>query len=313
MIYQLVLCCKKDSHEFPCKRPHFMIFLESRKIRFIDIIQGKHYDKVDGPNLKIMIGKGDTQMAVMDEFKEEREALKNGTPKQKLQYFWDYYKWHVIGTVAAVAILISFIYQIVTRKDVMFYAAMVNVVPLETAEEFNAGYLEFTGTDTSEFEAMFDNTMTINDNSMDEGTMSSVQKLAVYTAAGDLDVLITNADTFASYANNDQFHDLRDIFTPDQFDEYADLIYYVDWDMVELRDEMSSKLEDTSVLEYPDPFAPDQMNRPVPVGIRIDGCEKFTSAYYVSGMEKGEPSILGIYGNAGHLEDTLKFIEYIFQ
>ena len=34
-------------------------------------------------------------MAVMDEFKEEREALKRGTPKQKLAYFWYYYKWHV--------------------------------------------------------------------------------------------------------------------------------------------------------------------------------------------------------------------------
>ena len=29
-------------------------------------------------------------MPVMDEFKEEREALKHGTPKQKLAYFWDY-------------------------------------------------------------------------------------------------------------------------------------------------------------------------------------------------------------------------------
>ena len=27
-------------------------------------------------------------MPVMDEFREEREALKNGTFKQKLQYFW---------------------------------------------------------------------------------------------------------------------------------------------------------------------------------------------------------------------------------
>ena len=30
-------------------------------------------------------------MAVMDEFKEEREALKNGTPKLQLAYFWYYY------------------------------------------------------------------------------------------------------------------------------------------------------------------------------------------------------------------------------
>ena len=35
-------------------------------------------------------------MPVMDEFREERETIKNGTFKQKWQYFCDYYKWHVI-------------------------------------------------------------------------------------------------------------------------------------------------------------------------------------------------------------------------
>ena len=29
-------------------------------------------------------------MPVMDEFKEERAAMKNGTPKEKLAYFFDY-------------------------------------------------------------------------------------------------------------------------------------------------------------------------------------------------------------------------------
>ena len=51
-------------------------------------------------------------MAVMDEFKEEREALKRGTPKQKLAYFWYYYKWHVIISVIIIGMLVSFIYQI---------------------------------------------------------------------------------------------------------------------------------------------------------------------------------------------------------
>lgn len=52
-------------------------------------------------------------MAVMDEFKEEREALKRGTPKQKLAYFWYYYKWHVIISVIIIGMLVSFIYQFV--------------------------------------------------------------------------------------------------------------------------------------------------------------------------------------------------------
>ena len=65
-------------------------------------------------------------MAVMDEFREEREAMKNGTRKQKLEYFWCYYKWHVICTVAAIAIISSFIYEGVTRKDIALYATFLN-------------------------------------------------------------------------------------------------------------------------------------------------------------------------------------------
>ena len=45
-------------------------------------------------------------MAVMDEFKEEREALKNGTPRQKLAYFWYYYKWHVIIALVVIIMIV---------------------------------------------------------------------------------------------------------------------------------------------------------------------------------------------------------------
>ena len=31
-------------------------------------------------------------MAAMDEFRAEREAVKNGSFKEKLSYFWTYYK-----------------------------------------------------------------------------------------------------------------------------------------------------------------------------------------------------------------------------
>ena len=51
-------------------------------------------------------------MAVMDEFKEEREALKNGTPRQKLTYFWYYYKWHVIIALVVIIMIVSFVKQL---------------------------------------------------------------------------------------------------------------------------------------------------------------------------------------------------------
>lgn len=70
-------------------------------------------------------------MAVMDEFKEEREALKRGTPKQKLAYFWYYYKWHVIISVIIIGMLVSFIYQFVNRKDTAFNAVLLNASLLD--------------------------------------------------------------------------------------------------------------------------------------------------------------------------------------
>lgn len=65
-------------------------------------------------------------MAVMDEFREEREALKNGTPKEKLQYFWYYYKWHVIIALVVIIMIVSFVQQLRDRKDPAFYAVMLN-------------------------------------------------------------------------------------------------------------------------------------------------------------------------------------------
>ena len=65
-------------------------------------------------------------MPVMDEFREEREALKHGTLKEKLSYFVYYYKWHVIVSVCAIAAVAVLASQILTRKDTAFYAAMVN-------------------------------------------------------------------------------------------------------------------------------------------------------------------------------------------
>ena len=70
-------------------------------------------------------------MAVMDEFKEEREALKNGTPKQKLAYFWYYYKWHVIIALVVIIMIVSFVKQLTDRKDPAFYAVMLNASLLD--------------------------------------------------------------------------------------------------------------------------------------------------------------------------------------
>ena len=145
-------------------------------------------------------------MAVMDEFKEEREALKRGTPKQKLAYFWYYYKWHVIISVIIIGMLVSFIYQFVNRKDTAFNAVLLNASLLDQMSseqpDFLTDFAEKEGIDLNTSDITFDTSIRIVEDSMDEVSVTSTQKLMVYVAANELDSMITDFDSFQKYANS---------------------------------------------------------------------------------------------------------------
>ena len=59
----------------------------------------------------------ESDMAVMDEFKSERESVKNEPFKKKAAYFWTYYKWFVIIPLIIIIGITSYIYHIVTDTD----------------------------------------------------------------------------------------------------------------------------------------------------------------------------------------------------
>lgn len=70
-------------------------------------------------------------MALMSEFKEERDAvLKHGTPKEKIAYIWEYYKWHIIIPIVAIILAVTFIVDIVTAPDVLLNGVLLNVYPV---------------------------------------------------------------------------------------------------------------------------------------------------------------------------------------
>ena len=185
-------------------------------------------------------------MAVMDEFKEEREALKNGTPKQKLAYFWYYYKWHVIISVIIIGMLVSFIYQYVNRKDIAFNAVLLNASSLDQISSEQPDFL----TDFAE---------------------------------NELDSMITDFNSFQKYANSSLFYDLRDILTEEQLQTLEPYFYYVDREVVLAIEAANDDLNTDYTPEYPDPLHPEEMQDPVPVGICLTGCKDLTDNYYFRG------------------------------
>lgn len=247
-------------------------------------------------------------MPVMDEFKKEREAMKNGTPKQKLAYFWDYYKWHVIIGVIVLATAVSFIYQAATRKSIALYAMLLNATEYNFMEDSSgntSAFAEYAGIDESKYDIMYDTSVQLG--SVDDYT--SAQKLMVYIAAAELDVIVSDSDTLTKYAYQENFHDLRQLLTEEQLAAYQDSFYYIDGAVAEEISDASEAGNYDFVPDYADPHRPEDMKDPIPVGIFLPENSPFLTNYYF----RGDEVTVGVLVNTERPEQALAFVDFLMQ
>lgn len=251
-------------------------------------------------------------MPVMDEFKEEREKIKNGSLQDKAKYFWCYYKYHTIAALCAIGLIILLIHDMVTQKDSAFFAALLNCVSLggeDVTTPFIEDFTEYAGIDLNEYQVTVDSTMDLSTDAANELATSSSQRLLVYTSAGELDVIVGGEDVFPTQANQGMFYDLREILTEEQIARYESLFYYVDQAYIDLLDSDESYDIDFVMPEAPDPDKPEEMEEPVPVGIYVTDCDRLTDVYYFS----GDYAAIGVMINSSHVETSLQFIDYLFE
>lgn len=251
-------------------------------------------------------------MPVMDEFKEEREALKHGTLKEKFSYFMDYYKWHVVIAAAAILFAVSLITQIVMRKDTAFYAAMINGTELESAQEYKESFAEYASIDLEKNEILFDTSVRINTDpaaSYNPESRASNEKLMVYIASGEVDVFVTEPEILEQYAHNEFFLDLRTVLTPEQIEKYGPWFYYVDQAVIDEQKAALDAMDLEYVPVYPDPLKPDAMEEPVPVGIYLENSFALREHYSYS----GEKLAVTIVANCKRPELAVKFIDFLLQ
>lgn len=243
-------------------------------------------------------------MPVMDEFREEREAIRHGTPKQKYQYFKDYYRMPLIIIIIACVFVGILVYHFVTHKDSAFYAAMLNCSPYPDNEWFTDEYSRYASIDTDRYSVTFDTGIYFKLNSTDEDTYITVQKLDAYTGVGQLDVMLGGGDEFAHFANSILFHDLRTVLTEEQIARYEPFFYYIDAARLD-----SAPSEASASTEYADPRKPEEMEDPIPVAIYVENSQKLNAAYYFKNAEDG--IALGIYSNTSHPDNAAMFIDYL--
>lgn len=246
-------------------------------------------------------------MAVMDEFKEERENLKNQPLKKKLSYFWTYYKWYVLGGLLAIIAIAATVRGFLTRTEDALYGIVVNGYASDNEEAFFNSFADYAGIDTDEYSVSLNSTLRMYDR-IDESTLSASQFIMVYTSAGDLDIAVMDNAPFTKYAYSGIYLDLSTLLDSKLYASLSDRMYYMDNAVYRQIEELEANGQSSADVVLPDPFKPEDMQEPVPVGIDLTGCSRFMDTYY---YESGT-AYLGIVGNSRHMDTAVKFIEYLF-
>lgn len=247
-------------------------------------------------------------MPVMDEFREEREAIKNGSLSYKLKYIWDYYKWVILGTIAAILIITSIVKDVLNAKDFIFYGLFLNSYsPIETTEAYMEEFAREYELDIENYDISLDATLSMTVDNYDEASLATINRIIASMSVGELDFIAADPAVFEYYATQNTFSDLSTLLTAEQKEKLEPYFYYVDAAETERRMNSDDAIGYTP-KEY-DHQDPDSMEKPLLVGLYIQDSPSVSKMF----VFKDTKTIYGIPASSNHQETALQFIDYIFK
>lgn len=222
-------------------------------------------------------------MAVMDEFKEEREKIKNAPFETKLQYFKDYYLMKTIIILLVLLVGGSYLFTVLTKKEEAVYVTLVNFSETQEShngliEPFINKYLnprkQTVNLDSSSYISADENEANIIKYGYEDE-----QRLFAMVMTGDIDLFISGEDVMGRYALQQWFDDLRTVLSEEAF----------------------KQLEKEDRLLYWDG---------VPIGVRLEEPSLLFDYYYYNGRQ-GETIYAGFTTGSRHRETTVQFLNYL--
>ncbi len=271
-----------------------------------------------------------SQSSVTEEIREQqKKAFATMNSREKLAYFWDYYKVHTIVAILIVVSVIGFINSYLSHKPYAFYAVLLNAnanaVNNDTSVIWSEEFSEYAGIDPEAYQVYIDTSMVISPEGGDQLEMANRQKMAAMLQLGDLHAIFADTETFDWYARLAYFHDLTATFTGEELAPYADLLYYTDAaafdDDTDVTPEEMDASREKIYAQTIDHGDPSLMEKPMAVGIRIPqtGNRLGDSGYYDYISERnytfqGYPSeiVIGIPLSVENPKLTLQFVDYLF-
>ncbi|HHX11936.1 MAG TPA: hypothetical protein GX731_03880 [Clostridiales bacterium] len=215
--------------------------------------------------------------------KTEKEKLKDLSPKGRITYLWEYYRFHALGVILALAIIFYIVYGIANPDaETIFYAALINnTIDKEAIDEVSKEFSDALQLNPDTESIMFNTSLYFgNELEYNVSNATSRQVLATYVAAQEVDVIIAPESEFKSYAYNGYFDRISSQLPTDLYTKLSDYFYFSDQE------------DDPKKNVY---------------GIYLTDTELYTNH-----AVNADPYILGIVANSEHKGNSIEFLRYLF-
>ncbi|MBO6015584.1 MAG: hypothetical protein J6P60_03235 [Lachnospiraceae bacterium] len=165
---------------------------------------------------------------IRDEIKEQQKKLGEKSRKEKLQYFWYYYKIHVIVGIAVIFALFHLIPAMIQgNRENSIYVALINsLVYDDTETTLVSDYVASRDIDTQAFPPRLDYAMRIKNPPTDSFSVAYTQQFTAEMELGNIDVIISDQDMIDRYASMNAYADLTEALPKDLLDSLSDRLYY---------------------------------------------------------------------------------------
>ena len=146
------------------------------------------------------------------QFRLEMSKLQKMTFKKKAEYIWEYYRFHLMGIVGALILVVSITIGILTPSpDTVLFVAWTGFTT-ETQRENLVYELSAAVVDESEHEQV-DVVLFLSGGDDPMITMANMQRLVAMVASGQIDVFILDSETLKNYSVTGFVQPLESILT----------------------------------------------------------------------------------------------------
>ena len=158
---------------------------------------------------------------------EAKPDFKNMPTAKKVEYVWDYYRFHIMGIIVLVITLGSIIHHYATLKTVVLDMIFLNAYTVEDDDVPFEQFLTEQGYDPTEHQVYL--TTSLSFALTEDGYQAdytTLQAISAMFSTGDVDVFAMPPQIFEEYASAGYTLDLSTVFTEEELATYSDRLVY---------------------------------------------------------------------------------------